>query len=129
MEADLIIEFLKDHQHLIPEIAELKFQQFGGSVPNKTLHDYKKGLETHLNKKELPIAYVLVENKQFLGTFSLRKCDMDTHQHLSPWIGGVLVDPSKRNKGIGALLVKSAEMIANELGYDRLYLFTPNKTA
>lgn len=125
----LNIELLLDHQYLIPEIAELKFQQFGSLVPGKTLQDFKKGLETHLNDTKLPIAYVVVENKQFIGTFSLRICDKDTHQHLSPWIGSVLVHPSNRNKGIGAFLVKRAEMIANELGYDHLYLFTPDKAA
>ena len=125
----LNIALLLDHQYLMPEIAELKFQQFGYLVPGKTLQDFKKGLETHLNDKKLPIAFVVVENKQFIGTFSLRICDMDTHQHLSPWIGSVLVHPSKRNKGIGAFLVKSAEMIANELGYNHLYLFTPDKAA
>lgn len=123
------IELLLDHQYLIPEIAKLRFQQFGYLVPEKTLNDFIKGLESHLNDKKLPITYVVVENKQFFGTFSLRKSDMDTHQHLFPWLGGVLVHPSKRNKGIGAFLVKKAEMIANELGYNHLYLFTPDKAA
>ena len=125
----LNIELLLDHQYLIPEIAALRFQQFGSLVPGKTLQDFKNGLETHLNNEKLPIAFVIVENKQFIGTFCLRKYDMDTHLHLSPWVGGVLVHPSKRNKGIGAFLVKRAEMMANELGYDRLYLFTPDKAA
>lgn len=125
----LNIELLLDHQYLIPEIVELKFQQFGYLVPEKTLQDFKNGLEAHLNDQKLPIAYVIVENKQFIGTFSLRKCDMDTHQHLSPWVGSVLVHPSKRKRGIGAFLVQKAEMTANELGYNHLYLFTPDKAA
>lgn len=121
------IELLLDHQYLIPEIAALKLRYFG--FPDKTLQDYEKGLETHLNESKLPIAFVVVENKQFIGTFSLRICDMDTHQHLSPWMANVLVHPSQRNKGVGAFLVQRAEMRAQELGFDRLYLYTPDKAA
>lgn len=123
------IELLLDHQYLIPEIAELKFQEFGYFDAEMTLQDFRKGLETHLNDKKFPITFVLVENKQFIGTFSLRNCDMDTHQHLSPWIGSVLVHPNRRKQGIGAFLVKRAELIAKESGYDCLYLCTPNKAA
>lgn len=125
----LKIELLLEHPYLIPEIADLKFREFGYLVPEKTLSDFHKGLETHLSYRELPITYIVVEDKQFIGTFSLRKCDMDTHQHISPWIGSVLVHPDKRNQGIGAFLVKNAEMMAKERGYGHLYLFTPNKAA
>jgi len=125
----LKIELLLNHPYLIPEIAELKLQEFGRFVPGRSVQDFKKGLETHLNDRELPIAYVVVENKEFIGTFNLRKCDMDTHQHLSPWLASLLVHPSKRNRGVGAFLVKSAEMMAKELGYERLYLFSSEKTA
>lgn len=123
------VELLLDHAHLIPEIAQLKFQQFGYLVPEKTLCDFHKGLESHLNDKKLPIAFVVVEDNQFIGTFSLRICDMDTHQHLSPWVGSVLVRPDKRKQGVGTFLVKKAELIAKDYGYQRLYLFTPDKAA
>lgn len=123
------IELLLDHQYLIPEIAQLKFQEFGHLVPEKTVQDFIKGLENHLNDRELPITFVVVENKQFVGTFSLRKSDLNTHQHLSPWVASVLVTPSKRKKGIGAFLVKRAEGIAKELGYNCLFLFTTYKEA
>jgi len=123
------IEYLLHHPDLIPEIAELKFREFGYLVPGKTLEDFHQGLEKHLNDKEFPIAYVVRENKKFIGTFSLRKVDLDTHKHLFPWMGSVLVHPDMRNRGIGSFLVKNAEIIARELGYPHLYLFTPDKAA
>lgn len=123
------IELLLHHKHLIPEIAKLKFEQFGYLVPEKKISDFQKGLEEHLSEKEFPITFVAIENSVFIGTFSLREYDMKTHQHLSPWIGSVLIAPNKRNQGIGSLLVKKAESIAKKEGYDRLYLFTPDKAA
>ena len=120
-------ELLLHHTHLIPEIAELRLREMGYLVPEKKLEDFHKGLEEHLNEKELPIAFVTTENHKFIGTFSLRKYDMGTHQHFSPWIGGVLVHPDKRKQGIGSFLVKKAESLAKEMGYHHLYLFTPNK--
>lgn len=124
------IELLIENDHLIPEIALLKFQEFSYLVPGKTLNNFIQGLKSHLNYKKLPIAYVLVsDSKEFIGTFSLRKHDMDTHQHLTPWIGSVLVHPHKRNQGIGALIVKQSESFAKQMGYSSLHLFTPNKEA
>lgn len=124
------IQLLVDNEHLIPEIAQLKFQEFSSLAPKKTLDDFVQGLKTHLNGKELPITYVLVnETKEFVGTFSLRKYDMETHQHLTPWVGSVLVSPKYRNQGIGAFLVEQVELKAKEMGYPQLYLFTPKSEA
>lgn len=124
------IELLSDYTHLIPEIVDLKFQEFSYLVPQKTKADFLKGVEAHLSAPNLPIAYVIVtEEKKFVGTFSLRRCDMETHAHLSPWVGSILVHPNKRNQGIGSILVKNAELTALEKGFTKLYLFTPNKAA
>ncbi len=99
-------------------------------MPQKTKADFLKGVQTHLSAPNLPIAYVIVtEEKEFVGTFSLRQCDMESHSHLSPWVGSILVHPSKRNQGVGSILVKSAELAAFEMGFSQLYLFTPNKAA
>lgn len=121
---------LNKNKELIPEIAELKLQEFGYLAPEKTLDDFVHGLKTHLNDRELPIAYILLnEANEFIGTFSIREHDMDTHQDLTPWVGSILVAPDKRNQGIGAYLVAQAESMAKEMGFSQLYLFTPNKEA
>lgn len=121
------IDFLLNHKHLIEEIAKLKFLEFSHLAPEKTLDDYIKGLREHCNDKQFPITYIVLENENFLGTFSLRACDLDSHKQFTPWMGSVLVPPEKRNQGIGAFLVKQAEEKSKTMGYDFLYLFTPNK--
>jgi GNAT superfamily N-acetyltransferase len=123
------LEYLKHHTYLIPEIAELKFHHYRFMAPEKTLKDFHHNLERDLNDKELPIGYVIVENCSFVGAVSLRICDLNSHQHLTPWLGGVFVHPSKRNQGIGAFLVRQAEKIAAKRGYERLYLYTHEKAS
>jgi len=123
------IDYLLHHPHLIPEIAQLKFEQFHRFVPERPLEDFQKSLENHLNDKKLPIGFVALEGDEFLGTFCLREYDMETHRHLTPWVGGVLVHPLKWNRGIGTFLLTQAKHLAEELGYKHLYLFTTEKAS
>jgi N-acetylglutamate synthase-like GNAT family acetyltransferase len=123
------IEPLMHHRNLIPAIAALKFKQFGYLVPERCLEDFQQGLERQLHDKTIPMAFVAVEDGQFVGIFSLVMHDMETHPHLSPWLAGLVVHPDKRKQGIGAQLVAKAEAVAKELGYKRLYLFTVDKAA
>lgn len=123
------IDFLSKHQDLIEEIAQLKLSAFGHMVPDKKLGDFIEGLHQHCNTDQLPITWVALDDRKFVGTFSLRPCDLQSHQHLAPWLGSVVVVPEHRNRGIGAELVKEAENKAKTLGYNFLYLFTPNKAA
>ncbi len=123
------IELLLHHQSLIPKLAELRFAEMGYLVPGKTLEDFIQGLHAHCNDSKMPIAYVALNDGEFLGTFSLRVCDMPSHCHFTPWLGGVLVPSDKRKRGIGAFLVQEAENRARERGFQMFYLFTPDKAA
>ena len=123
------LEYLAHYKNLIPEIADLKYQHYRHYLADKTLKQYEQNLERDLNIDQLPIGYVAVENGSFLGSVSLRIHDLDTHQHLTPWLGGVFVHPLKRRKGVGAFLVAQAEEIAKKRGIGRLYLFTVDKAA
>lgn len=121
------IEYLIDHKHFIPELGELLFHQFGYLRPGCALKDFEERLGNHCNRDGLPITYIALEEGKLVGTFSLRKNDMDTHQHLSPWLGGVFVHPSRRKEGIGTLLVKKAESLCAKQGFKTLFLFTPDQ--
>lgn len=122
------LELLVNHPYLIPEIAQLKFNEFSQFTPNDTVQDYIKRMETHLASGEMP-TYVVIENKQLVGTVCLRKCDMSTHPHLTPWLASLVVHPNYRRQGIGAFLVEEIERRAKEMGYPKLYLFTTYKAA
>ena len=123
------VDLLKNHTHLLEEIAKQMFFEFGPLNPSKTLADFIVGLKKHCNDTHLPMTWVVLENGYFIGTFSLRQYDLASHADLSPWLGSVLVPLEHRNRGIGAFLVKQAEGMAQEMGFNLLYLFTPSKSS
>ena len=59
-----------------------------------------------------------------LGMVSLKFHDMDTRPDLDPWLGGLLVLPEWRNRGVGTLLMHRATEEARRLNVSRLYLWT-----
>jgi GNAT superfamily N-acetyltransferase len=55
---------------------------------------------------------------------SLKFHDMDTRPDLDPWLGGLLVLPQWRNRGVGTMLMHRATEEARRLNVPRLYLWT-----
>lgn len=49
---------------------------------------------------------------------------VDTHTHLSPWLSCLVVEPTKRGRGIGAILIAHLEARATNGGDKTLYLLT-----
>lgn len=58
------------------------------------------------------------------GSVFLVKSDLDTHNHLTPWLAGLFVLPQLRRLGLGQRLVTATIAEAANLGYERLYLYT-----
>ncbi len=59
-----------------------------------------------------------------VGMVSLKFHDMDTRPDLDPWLGGLLVLPEWRNRGVGMMLMHRATEEARRLNVPRLYLWT-----
>jgi GNAT superfamily N-acetyltransferase len=59
-----------------------------------------------------------------IGMVSLKFHDMDTRPDLDPWLGGLLVLPEWRNRGVGMMLMHRATEEARRLNVSRLYLWT-----
>jgi N-acetylglutamate synthase-like GNAT family acetyltransferase len=78
-----------------------------------------------LSYDTLPIAWVAHSDSRVFGTAALRVHDLPGHEHLTPWLGGLYVDPQFRRRGIGAALCSTVEKHARSLpGISKLYLFT-----
>lgn len=121
------IEYLADHSESVPTLANWFFEQWGYLRPESTLEDFEASVRAHLNRDELPINFVALDGAKILGSASLRRQDMNTRTDLSPWLGSVYVAAEHRRRGIGAELVAAVEAKARELGFDTLYLWTPDK--
>ena len=74
--------------------------------------------------KDIPQTFAAFENGEIVGTVSLWRCDLQSCQDISPWLGGLYVPAIHRNKGYAKKLVEYACDIANKLNYKTLYLFT-----
>src|ERR1041385_1195752 len=121
------ISYLIDHPEYVPQLAQWLFEQWGAILGEKTLEVRIKKLKAHMNRDELPIAWVAHANGEPLGTASLRVHDLDGREDLTPWLGGVFVDSHFRRRGIGSALCAMVENAARSRGIQTLHLFKLDK--
>jgi N-acetylglutamate synthase-like GNAT family acetyltransferase len=123
------ISYLIDHPEYVPQLAQWLFEQWDSILGEKTLETRIRKLHAHMNRDELPIAWVAHADGQLLGTAALRVHDLEERKDLTPWLGGVFVGSHFRRRGIGAALCATVENAARSRGIETLYLFTLDKQA
>jgi N-acetylglutamate synthase-like GNAT family acetyltransferase len=84
-------------------------------------------LREHMNRDELPIAWVAHGNGELFGTAALRADGPEGCEHLTPWLSGVFVGSNFRRRGTGAALCAHLEDEARSREIQTLYLFTLDK--
>ncbi|MBI1425431.1 MAG: GNAT family N-acetyltransferase [Gammaproteobacteria bacterium] len=119
------IEYLADHKNVIPLLAQWFYDEWAYLHPGRTLADIERLIGERANTNKIPVALVAFEGQELLGTVCLKVHDMDTRLDLTPWLAGLYVAAPRRRQGIGARLVSAVEKKAQELGVDKLYLYTP----
>lgn len=124
---DLRIAYLIDHPEYAPQLAQWLFKQWDEILGEKTPEIRIRKLKAHMNRDQLPIAWVAHANGQLLGTAALRVHDLEGREDLTPWLGGVFVGSQFRRRGIGAVLCATVEQVATLRGIQTLYLFTLDK--
>jgi predicted N-acetyltransferase YhbS len=85
---------------------------------------WRSWIKSSMGKSDIPMTFVVLADGQFVGTFSLWRCDMQSRQDLTPWLGGIVVKKDKRGHGIGLFIQQEALGIIKTLGYKCAYLFT-----
>jgi N-acetylglutamate synthase-like GNAT family acetyltransferase len=123
------ISYLIDYPEYVPQLAQWLFAQWDTILGEKTLEPRIKKLTAHMNRDQLPIAWVAHANGQLLGTAALRVHDLEERKDLTPWLGGVFVGAQFRRRGIGAALCATVEDVARMREIQTLYLFTLDKQA
>jgi N-acetylglutamate synthase-like GNAT family acetyltransferase len=123
------ISYLIEHPEYIPQLAQWLFDQWGSMLGEKTPEARIRKLQAHMNRDELPIAWIAHANGQLVGTAALRMHDLEGREDLTPWLGGVFVGSHFRRRGIGATLCATVEAAARSRGIQTLYLFTLDKQA
>jgi GNAT superfamily N-acetyltransferase len=123
------ISYLIDYPHYIPQLAQWLFEEWDAILGERTPEVRIKKLKAHMNRGELPIAWVAHANGKLLGTAALHVHDLEGREDLTPWLGGVFVTSRFRRRGIGAALCGAVEDAARTRGIQSLYLFTLDKQA
>lgn len=121
------ISYLADHPEFIPVLAPGIVEHWRFVMPEETLESRVIKLQKHMSRDALPIAFVAHDDGQVFGTAALRVHDLEDRRDLTPWLGGVFVRPEYRRQGIASALCRAVEAKAWSLGFQRLYLFTPDQ--
>jgi GNAT superfamily N-acetyltransferase len=132
---DIVIDYLGNHPGLVDELARLSWREWQEVYQRReqTLEDCLKNYRERMNIDRLPLTLVAVRAglaanygaaSELIGIVSLKFHDMDTRPDLDPWLGGLLVLPEWRNRGVGMMLMHRATEEARRLNVPRLYLWT-----
>ncbi|MDF3054976.1 MAG: acetyltransferase [Gammaproteobacteria bacterium] len=122
------IDFLKNHPHVIPKIANIWHEVSGKHwVPDVSLKQVITKLTDHLNDQNLPITFVSLDGQLPVGMCSLRE-SAGIRPDITPWLGSLAVDSKYQKQGIGKMLIDVAALKAKQLGFEKLYLFAVDPT-
>ena len=130
--SDIAIDYLANCPDLAGELARLSWKEWQDVYQRReqTLEDSLKNYRERMNTDRLPLTLVAVRAglavncRELVGMVSLKFHDMDTRPDLDPWLGGLLVLPEWRNRGVGTMLMHRATGEACRLDVPRLYLWT-----
>jgi GNAT superfamily N-acetyltransferase len=123
------IDYLSSHKHLIPELAQLYFSEWGHYRPGDTVEARAERLRACCGENSLPTVVVAFMGSKLFGSAMLVANDMDTRPDLTPWLVGVYVKAEYRRSGVGSALVNRIVEEAMALGVPRLYLCTDTSEA
>jgi GNAT superfamily N-acetyltransferase len=124
---DIVIDYLANCPQLIDKLARLSFLEWQDVYQQRkqTLEDTVKNYRGRMNTDRLPLTLVALHGGgELAGMVSLKFHDMDTRPDLDPWLGGLLVLPEWRNRGMGTILMHRATEEARRLNVAQLYLWT-----
>jgi GNAT superfamily N-acetyltransferase len=135
----IAIDYLAHCPELIDELARLSWKEWQDIYEQRkqTIEHSVKNYRERLNTDRLPLTLVAVRSRhgqsltglavnrcELVGMVSLKFHDMDTRPDLDPWLGGLLVLPEWRNRGVGTMLMHRATEEARRLNVPKLYLWT-----
>lgn len=118
------IDFLKNQQKAIPQIAKWYFDEWSYLSPNKTIVDMQQELNMYLNSDKVPLMILAIVNDEVVGATQLKFREMSIYPDKEHWLGGVYVTKKARGNGVGAQLLNRTLEIAKSLGIKLLHLQT-----
>lgn len=81
-------------------------------------------LSERMERHRLPLGIVGLADGRMAGTCAVTAGSGGLVTERSPWVGGLLVDPALRRRGVGRALLARARLEARRLGHARLHALT-----
>jgi len=117
------IEYLCDHIRFAEPVANWIFEEFVKGIKTDQTYETVLSKFTICHRDTLPIRLVAVMEDQCVETVSIVENDLACRNY-TPWLAGLYVDKSYRNRKIGEQLIQSVKDISRGLGYRELFLRT-----
>ena len=109
------ISYLADQPALAAPLIPGLLEQWRHVLPEQTAETRAAKFRAHMNRDNLPIAWVAHEGSSVFGTAALRAVDVEGREDLTPWLAGVYVLPQFRRRGIASALCEVVEAKARAL--------------
>jgi len=126
----ITIGTLADHPQLVPEVVDIAWREWGGSLARderaRWLREAERDSRLHLPTSA---GFVAVDGDRAVGTVQLHEYEIDAIRDRSPWVCGMLVLPDYRGAGVGSQLLAALERFAAGHGVPRLWVFTEHAAA
>jgi GNAT superfamily N-acetyltransferase len=123
----IAIATLAEHPQLVPEVVEIAWQEWGGSLTEgeraRWLCEAERDSRLH---PPTSAGFVALDGDRAVGTVQLHEFEIDAMRDRSPWVCGMVVRPEYRGAGVGGRLLAALEQFAAEHGLSRLWVFTEN---
>ena len=106
----------------VENVMDLIFDEWGDYFSSSRELKVDKIKSSILAGESFPQVYVLKEENNIIGSFSILEHELDGSD-LSPWLACVVINKKYRHKGFGMILLKHIEEIINQ-NFDEIYLTT-----
>ncbi|GHT94348.1 N-acetyltransferase [Alphaproteobacteria bacterium] len=123
------IDYLANHQDLIPIVARWYFDAWRKYTEDPSIIErIQTKLLGRLNTDKLDICFLYFQNDELIGTISLAEKDIPNNESFTPCLSNLFVIEKYRRQKIGENLVEYAKRQAKNFGFEKLYLYTTDKT-
>jgi N-acetylglutamate synthase-like GNAT family acetyltransferase len=123
------IDYLANHQSLIPTVAQWYFDTWSRFSENPSIERTETKLRERLNADKLDICFLsFSDDSELIGTFSLTQKDIPNNKDFSPCLANLFVLEKYRRQKIGEKLIEYVKQKAKDFGFKKLYLYTTDKT-
>lgn len=128
--SDIKIIPLSERPEFAHACAAWSYGEWGCHYPKADLRKSIEGYEKRAkNNNDIPFTYIGLRDDKIIGMVSLVENDHEEHKDLTPWIASVYIHREFRGRGYASAMIQKMHIKAKELGFNHLYLFTPDAMA